>query len=272
MPELPEVETVRRDLEPVIAGRRIDAVEVLGARTARRPGAREALAARVPGCTVASVDRHGKYLLVRTDDPVVVVHLGMSGQLRWVPDGSEPRPPHTHVVFRFGPGELRFVDPRTFGEVFATDDALPELAHLGVDAYTGVPSWKALAAILRRRRTMLKPLLLGQSAVAGLGNIYCDETLFAAGLRHDRRSDTLTDAEVRRLHRAMARILGDAVDARGSTLDDAQYRDLAGRPGGYRSNHRVYDREGEPCSACGARIQRTYAAGRSTYFCPRCQS
>lgn len=279
MPELPEVETIRRDLAPLAVGRRISSVQVRGTRSIRRHASERELIDRVTGRTVTSVGRKGKYLLLRLDSAdTLVVHLGMSGQVLHARSRLEPRPRHTHVVLALaGGGELRFVDPRTFGEVFvaapdARDGGVPELAHLGFDALEQVTSWRDLAAVLGGRRTKLKPLLMDQRVIAGLGNIYSDEILFAAGVRHDRRSDSLSPQEVRRLHRAMTRILHDAIEHRGSSLADQQYRDLNGDAGSFRARHRVYAREGAPCLRCRTPIVRENAAGRSTFFCPRCQT
>ena len=272
MPELPEVETIRRDLVPVVVGKRIVEVEATGARTVRRRGAEE-LVARVEGRVITGLTRLGKYLQLGLDGgDVVVVHLGMSGQLLLVQAAAEARPRHTHVVLTLDDGcELRFVDPRTFGEVFVTGAGVPELAHVGIDALEGVRSAAHLGEVLRARRSMLKPLLMGQRSVAGLGNIYTDEVLFAAGVRHDRRSDTLSSVEVDRLHAAMTAILCRAIEHRGSSLSDLQYRDAGGRVGGFQSLLQVYDRAGQPCSRCGEPIARDKSAGRSTFHCPRCQ-
>ena len=272
MPELPEVETIRRDLVAGVVGKRIERVEATGIRTLRR-GTPDEFVTRVTGRRITAVTRTGKYLRIALDSgDVVVVHLGMSGQLLLVQPADAPRPPHTHVVLDLDDGcELRFVDPRTFGEVFVTTAGTPELVHVGVDALEGVPSAARLGELLRRRRAMLKPLLMGQRTIAGLGNIYTDEVLFAAGIRHDRRSDTLTDDEVSRLHDAMTDILGRAIAHRGSSLDDRQYRDASGAVGSFQSLHQVYGREGRPCTRCGHPIARDKSAGRSTFHCTRCQ-
>ncbi|HZU71676.1 MAG TPA: bifunctional DNA-formamidopyrimidine glycosylase/DNA-(apurinic or apyrimidinic site) lyase [Acidimicrobiales bacterium] len=277
MPELPEVETVRRGLAEVVTGRQLKSVEVTGTRSVRRHRPRE-LARRLEGRAVAGLGRRGKYLMIGFEPPdaLLVVHLGMSGQLL-VADRADPVPAHTHVALGFEDGsEVRFVDPRTFGEVFVTeagDGWRPAaLAHLGFDPVEEPPGPAAFARLLAGRRTRLKALLLDQRFVAGLGNIYTDEILFAAGLRHDRPASSLDRAEAAALYRSMTSILREAIRRRGSSLSDMQYRDVRGRPGGYQSRHRVYDRRGEPCTRCGAPIERARAAGRSTYFCPRCQT
>ncbi len=277
MPELPEVETIRRDLEREIVGRRIRSVDVTGLRSIRRHKGPEEFVSRLEGRKVASVLRRGKYLLIKLNGgDVLVAHLGMSGQLLRS-DPQQPLEKHTHVVIAFTQGaQLRFVDPRTFGELFVSApdeiaEALPELAHLGFDPLDEVMSWPRFADLLRARKSKLKPLLLDQRFIAGIGNLYGDEILFEAGLRHDRSSETLTDQEVRRLYRAMIETLQDAIKHRGSSLADEQYRDLFGAVGDFQGRHKVYDREGQPCRRCRSPITRIKASGRSTFFCPHCQ-
>lgn len=277
MPELPEVETIRRDVEKELSGRRIKKVEVSGLRSIRRHGEPAQFISRLEGRTLAGARRRGKYLLLCLDSAdVVVAHLGMSGQLLAAAP-KVPRPKHTHVVLVFvGGAELRFVDPRTFGEMFVTapeqlEEELPELAHLGFDPLEDQMAWTDFAARLQSRRARLKPLLMDQRFVAGIGNMYSDEILFAAGLRPERTSDSLSPQEYRRLYRAMVETLQEAVKHRGSSLADEQYRDLFGDVGEYQRLHNVYDREGEPCPRCRGKISRVKYAGRSCFFCPRCQ-
>jgi formamidopyrimidine-DNA glycosylase len=277
VPELPEVETLRRDLDKEAVGKKLKLVEVLGMRSIRRHRTRKQFIDRVQGRKISGVTRKGKYLLITLDSgDVLVVHLGMSGQLLRAA-AKDPRDKHTHLVFTFSTGgQLRFVDPRTFGEMFVTtpDELLkevPELSHLGFDPLESVMSWPDFGERLRQRHVKLKPLLMDQTFLAGIGNIYSDEILFAAGLRHDRTSEALTAQEVRRLYRAMIETLQDAIKHRGSSLADEQYRDLFGDVGDFQSLHKVYDREGQPCRRCRNPIMREKAAGRSTFFCPRCQ-
>jgi formamidopyrimidine-DNA glycosylase len=274
VPELPEVETIRRDLDAALRGRRIDRVTA-GGRSLRRHGDPTSFARILVGATVQSVSRRGKYLVVSLHrDQDLVLHLGMSGQLL-LATPEDPALRHTHVILGWndpdGPRELRFVDPRTFGEVFIAQPGGPELSHLGVDPLVDVPDGAALAERLRARRTQLKALLMDQRFLAGIGNIYSDEILFAARLRYDRRSDTLTDDDVQQLHQAITGILTAAIAARGSSLADEQYRDLFGQIGGFQRQHQVYGREGEPCPRCGQPFVRIKTGGRSTFFCPRCQ-
>ena len=277
MPELPEVETIRRDLEREFVGKRVKSVEVDGLRSIRRHRTSKAFVSRLEGHKVTGVTRKGKYLLIRLDDAdLLVAHLGMSGQLLRV-NPKEPRERHTHVVISFTQGsQLRFIDPRTFGELFVTTteelpDEIPELAHLGFDPIDEVMSWTRFAELLYAKKTKLKPLLMDQRFVAGIGNIYADEILFAAGLRYDRSSETLTAQEVRRLYRAMIETLQDAIKHRGSSLADEQYRDLFGDIGDFQSQHKVYDREGQACRRCRNPIAKVKVNGRSTFHCPQCQ-
>lgn len=277
MPELPEVETIRRELEREVVGKRIKTVEVTGTRSVRRHASIDELPPRLEGHKITGVERRGKYLLLRLDSgDLIVVHLGMSGQLLRA-NGREPLPKHTHVVMTFTQsGQLRFCDPRTFGEFFVTTpdsltDEVPELADLGIDPVEEPMSWTTFAELLLTRSTKLKPLLLDQRFLAGLGNIYTDEVLWAAGLRHDRPANSLTSQEIRRLYRALVETLHDAVKHRGSTLPDQQYVDLNGRPGGYQEHHKVYNREGQPCRRCRHPIERVKVASRSTFYCPGCQ-
>jgi len=279
VPELPEVETLRRDLEKEVVGRRVKQVVVPGMRSIRRHPNKKHFITKVEGRKIASVTRRGKYLLLRLDGPdVLVAHLGMSGQLlRGRGRVKDPVPKHTHVVLTFTQGGvLQFVDPRTFGELFVTaydelEDQVAELAHLGFDPVDDVLSWTTFGERLVARRTKLKPLLMDQRFVAGLGNIYTDEILWSAGLRPDRASDSLSSQEIRRLSRAMTETLQEAIKHRGSTLSDEQYRDLFGNPGEYQRQHKVYDREGEACRRCRNPIVRVKANGRSTFLCTHCQ-
>ena len=278
MPELPEVETIRRDLDKEVTGKRIKTVEVTGMRSIRRHTTKKQFISRLEGKKVLAVDRKGKYLLIKLEGgDFLVIHLGMSGQLLWSKSGKEERAKHTHVVITFAtPGQLRFLDPRTFGELFVTtadelDAAVPELAHLGFDPVEQVMSWTQFGELLHARKRKLKDLLMDQKFIAGIGNLYSDEILWTAGLRHDRTSDDLTSQEIRRLSRAMTEVLHDAIKHRGSSLADEQYRDLFGNVGGYASEHNVYDREGQPCRRCRSPIQRIKLGGRSHFLCEQCQ-
>jgi formamidopyrimidine-DNA glycosylase len=279
MPELPEVETIRRDLDKEVVGKRVKTVEVTGMRSIRRHPNKKHFIAKLEGRKITGVERRGKYLLLRLEGgDLLVVHLGMSGQLlRARNETRDPLTKHTHVVFTFTQGgQLRFVDPRTFGELFVTtpdelENQVPELAHLGFDPVEDMMSWTRFGDLLQQHKTKLKVLLTDQRFVAGIGNIYSDEILFAAGLRYDRTSDSLSSQEVRRLYRAMVETLQEAIKHRGSSLPDEQYRDLFGELGEFQTMHKVYNREGQPCRRCRSTVVRVKVNGRSSFLCEQCQ-
>lgn len=273
MPELPEVETVRRSLAPHVVGRRVAAVE---ARAVRLRGGLdpEAWRAAAVGATVASLSRRGKYLLADFGRTTGVIHLGMSGRLALV------RPEvacvaHTHLRIRFGDDlELRFIDPRRFGMavVVGAGDvgAFPGLAELGVDALDGEIRG-ALAAAAARSASPIRALLLDQTVLAGLGNIYANEALARSGIHPLRRSSSLSRARVARLAEAVTAVLREALAAGGTTLEDGGFSDAAGNAGYFAMQLAVYGREGQPCGRCGTPVVRRVASGRSVFFCPRCQ-
>jgi formamidopyrimidine-DNA glycosylase len=279
--ELPEVEVMRRDLEKDVVGRRIKTVEVKGSKNAmrviRRHAKRKDFTSRLEGTKIQRVERRGKYLLLFLDSgDVVVTHFGMSGQFQRG-TGRVALAPHTHVVITFQQGgDLRFADPRTFGEMFVTagDDLakVKELAHIAIDPLDQVFTWQTFQYLLAEKAAKMKQLLMDQKFISGLGNIYSDEVLFHAGLRYDRLSNTLSSQEVRRLYRAIQEILQESIKARGTTLDDEAYVDLFGKPGEYAAELKVYGRAGMPCRRCRTAIQSVKISGRLAYFCPQCQS
>ncbi len=279
--ELPEVEVMRRDLERDVVGKKIKDAEVKSSKNAmriiRRHKTRKEFTSRLTGRKIAKIERRGKYIFMHLDGgDVLVVHFGMSGQFHRA-NGRVALPPHTHVVLTFQQGgDLRFVDPRTFGEMFvATADEvgkIKELQHIAIDPLDQVFTWPTFQYLLAQRASKMKPLLMDQKFISGLGNIYSDEVLFHAGLRYDRMSDTLSSQEVRRLYRAIQEILQEAIKARGTTLDDEAYVDLFGKPGEYGSELKVYGREGLPCRRCRTPIETIKIAQRSSFYCPQCQS
>ncbi|MGH9303121.1 MAG: bifunctional DNA-formamidopyrimidine glycosylase/DNA-(apurinic or apyrimidinic site) lyase [Acidimicrobiales bacterium] len=278
MPELPEVETVRRGLEDTVVGRRIDRVRVTGRRSVRRQSPAE-LSSRLEGRRLDAARRYGKFLALGLDDgEVLVIHLRMSGQLIFVPvPDAVGQAPHTHVVLAFeDKSELRFVDPRTFGEWYVTDDVgvngLPsDFSRFGPDPLTDRLGARVLATRLTRRHCTLKAALTDQRVIAGIGNLYADEICWAARLRPDRRVDTLEDSDKGRLSRSISRVLRAATNKRGSSLRDQRYRDLMGNLGGYQAHHEVYDRAGKACRRCGASIEKVRFGARVAYCCPSCQ-
>jgi formamidopyrimidine-DNA glycosylase len=279
--ELPEVEVMRRDLEKDVIGRRIKVAEVKTSKNAmraiRRYAKRKDFTSHLQGTKIAKVERRGKYLLLYLDSTeVLVVHFGMSGQFQRG-TGRTPLPPHTHVVLTFQQGgDLRFVDPRTFGEMFvATADELgkvKELQHIAIDPLDQVFTWPTFQYLLAQRAAKMKSILMDQKFISGLGNIYSDEVLFAAGLRYDRLSDTLSSQEVRRLYRAIQETIQEAIKLRGTTLEDEAYVDLFGQPGEYQNELKVFGRAGLPCRRCRTPIRSVKISQRNAYFCPQCQS
>jgi len=269
MPELPEVETVRRGLAAAVVGRRIEAVKV-HERRLRRPLART-FAAAIVGRRIDAVRRRAKYLLIDLDDGAVwLVHLGMTGTLVVV-DAGAPLRRHTHVVVTLDDGRsLCFHDPRRFGLMcVAPEPRLAELAALGVEPLGEAFTPGFLHRRAHAQRRAIKSLLMDQRVVAGLGNIYVNEILFAAGVRPARRTPRVSRRDAERIVAATASVLDRAITARGSSISD--YRDERGEPGAFQHQFAVYERAGEPCRACGTAIRRRVIVGRSSYYCPACQ-
>ena len=272
---------MRRDLEKDVVGRRIKVAEVKSSKNAmrviRRHAKRRDFTSRLEGHKVTKVERRGKYLLLHLEDgDVLVTHFGMSGQFQRA-NGRVALAPHTHVVLTFQQGgDLRFIDPRTFGEMFvsASDELgkVKELQHIAIDPLDQIFTWQTFQYLLAEKAAKMKQLLMDQKFISGLGNIYSDEVLFAAGLRYERLSNSLSSQEVRRLYRAIQETLQDAIKARGTTLDDDAYVDLFGKPGEFQFELKVYGREGLPCRRCRTSIKSVKIAGRLAYFCPQCQS
>lgn len=277
MPELPEVETVRRQLAERVIGETITSVIVTGRRTIRRQP-KEEFVARVASRTIVAARRWGKFLLVDLDGgEVLVIHLRMSGQLRLEDDPDAELALHTHVRLGLSSSrELRFVDPRTFGELFIVDEIdqrrVPiAISHLGCDPIVEELSGERLGKLCANRRVALKTLLLDQRVVAGIGNIYGDEICYLAGVRPTRRAESLTKKEHSRVADATLTIFKKAISEQGSTLKDQRYRDLVGGLGTYQDHHEVYGRQGLACRECGSTIKRLMLGGRSAHYCPRCQ-
>ena len=276
MPELPEVETVRRGLERWVTGRTIDSVEVFHPRSVRRHvTGPEDFVAQLRGRTVAGVDRRGKYFWFPLDDGAALYgHLGMSGQLLLQPPGATDEI-HLRVRFRFrddGP-ELRFVDQRTFGGLAVSPGGseLPkELAHIALDPLDHRFVDEEFVTALRRRRTGVKRALLDQTLISGVGNIYADESLWRAKLHWARPTETLTRPAARLLLGHVKDVLTEAIGA-GGTSFDALYVNVNGRSGYFDRSLHAYGREGEACDRCGTPIRRVEFMNRSSFFCPRCQ-
>lgn len=276
MPELPEVEIIRKDLDRDVVGKKIKDVDVRLPRIVRRHKNKKEFGSRLLGRTIAKVERRGKYILLRLDNgDVLVMHLGMSGHVERT-TGRKALDKHTHVIVKFNTGgELRFIDMRTFGELFvSTTDELEqvkELQHIAIDPLEDSFTWQHFSEILGNRHTKLKSLLMDQKFISGIGNIYSDEILWTAGLRYDRPSDSLTSQEVRRLYRAIQEVLQEGIRHRGVTLEDETYSDLYGKSGEMQEHLKVYGRAGKPCRRCRTPLSRDRWSNRSTFFCPQCQ-
>ncbi|MFJ7202623.1 bifunctional DNA-formamidopyrimidine glycosylase/DNA-(apurinic or apyrimidinic site) lyase [Streptomyces sp. NPDC098789] len=282
MPELPEVEVVRRGLARWVAGRTVDSVEVLHPRAVRRhPGGGADFAARLAGRTIGAPQRRGKYLWLPLDDRdlSVLAHLGMSGQLLVQPTGA-PDEKHLRIRVRFDDStgtELRFVDQRTFGglslhpTVADSAEGLPEvIAHIARDPLDPAFDEAVYHAALRAKRTTLKRALLDQSLISGIGNIYADEALWRAKLHYERPTAALTRPRSQELLGHVRDVMNAAL-AVGGTSFDSLYVNVNGESGYFDRSLDAYGREDEPCRRCGTPMRRRPWMNRSSYFCPRCQ-
>ena len=276
MPELPEVEVVRRGLVEFTTGRTIESVEVLHPRPVRRHAAGpEDFVSRLKGQVFAEPARRGKYLwLPLTSGDAVLTHLGMSGQFRVQPVGA-PDEPHLRVRFRFadGGGEVRFVDQRMFGGLSYSEGGaeLPaEIAHIARDPFDPLFDQDAAAAKIRRRRTGLKRALLDQTAVSGIGNIYADEALWRAKLHYARATETLKPSQAKGILDQAQAVMAEALTV-GGTSFDALYVNVNGESGYFERGLNVYGQEGSPCPRDGRPIRREPFMNRSSYRCPKCQ-
>ena len=273
MPELPEVETVRRQLEPALVGRRFERVRIDDPRLVR-PYEPAEVAAELEGERVTAVERRGKYLVVRfVSGRVLLIHLRMTGSLLSAPNGSLPDDPHRRAVVNLDDGsDVAYRDVRRFGTwlLLEPGDAEPYLsARVGDEPLDDVFTAARLGECLALRRTSLKAALLDQRTLAGMGNIYVDEALWRARLNPLRPAAGLDRNELRRLHRGIRAALEHGLARQGSTLRD--YRLPDGSGGSMQNEFRVYGRRDEPCDRCGTPIARTQVAGRTTSFCPTCQ-
>jgi formamidopyrimidine-DNA glycosylase len=272
VPELPEVETIRRQLAPALEGRRLERVRVLDSRWCE-PAPPEAIEDALRGRRIERLGRRGKYLIVSLEDDVhLVMHLRMTGNLLLRDDAEAP--PHLRVVFELDDGRrLLFVDVRRFGtgDVLLGADALAAYfdSRLGVEPLSADFTAEALRALARGRRQPVKAFLLNQERVAGVGNIYADEALFRAKIHPLREVGTLRPAQVAALRDAVVETLEAGIDAKGASIDD--YRHIDGAEGSFQDRFLVYGRDGEPCVRGNGTIQKLRVAGRGTYVCPRCQ-
>ncbi len=268
MPELPEVETFARELRPELVGQRITDVEVFWpAIVATHPP--DVFAALLRGVHFLNVGRRGKYLLfLLSSGETIVAHLRMTGRFYFA--SAPERAKHVHLLIALANGRwLHYQDVRKFGRLYLEEDPQRLTGKLGPEPLDFAWSAEAFWSNLRRHRKPVKSALLDQNIVAGLGNIYADEALFAAGIDPRRAAKTLTQAEVSRLQAAIRQVLAAAIRARGSSVSD--YLPPNGVPGTFQARHQVYRRTDEPCPRCGTPIRRVRIGGRSTHFCPHCQ-
>jgi formamidopyrimidine-DNA glycosylase len=273
MPELPEVETVARGLRAVLPGRRILSVRLGKTDFIDDPAAVEQ---QLPGARISEVRRHGKFLVLDLESAnggapgfALLIHLGMTGQIVTCPPEARVAP-HTHVFLALDDGrELRYTDIRRFGRIAILTEGSREkvLGPLGLDPLEATED--EFCERLRARRARIKALLLDQHVLRGMGNIYTDESLWRARIHPSRLGANLKDEELRRLYRVVPAVLSEAIRFRGSSVSN--YVDSEGQRGWFQQRHRVYQREGKKCARCGATIRRIIVAGRSSYFCPRCQ-
>ncbi|MGG4456257.1 DNA-formamidopyrimidine glycosylase [Brevibacillus porteri] len=273
MPELPEVETVVRTLRGLVMGKTIERVSVHLARIVRQPDDVEAFKSLLVGQTIQDIQRRAKFIQFFLNEDVLVSHLRMEGRYG-VYQADDPVEKHTHVVFHFTDGtELRYRDVRQFG----TMDLFPKgkettvgpLAKLGVEPLDKSFTPEVLGNLLKGRSTKIKPLLLNQECIVGLGNIYVDESLFKAGIHPEKPAGKLTDKEVIRLHESIVSTLQEAVEQGGSSIKS--YVNGQGEMGMFQQSLLVYGRKDEACTKCGAEIIRFVVGGRGTHICPDCQ-
>lgn len=261
MPELPEVETVVRSIAPHIVGRTIERADLRSTRVTR--GGLSKTAKALSGASIQGIRRHGKQILIELDSGMLYVHLGMTGKLLW--NGSSGK--YTRAYFELDTGTLVYDDVRQFGRVEFFPALPASLERVGPDALK--VGFEEFFQRLKQRRVSIKALLLNQAFVGGVGNIYADEALFAAGIHPRALTGRLSERRALLLHTHLLEVLHLAIQHRGSSISD--YVDAAGNRGGYQQLHNVYGRAGEPCPRCGTPIRRIVLAQRGTHYCPRCQ-
>jgi formamidopyrimidine-DNA glycosylase len=278
MAELPEVETLRRQLEREVVGRKVKTVEVPDGKAIPRHSNKKHFVGMLEGTKFKSLIRRGTFLIFTLDtDDRFIIKVGATSQLTKAA-AKDDLAPGTGVVVTFTQGgQLRYVDPRRTGELWALTpeqvaEGVDEIELLGFDVVDAPVPWGDFARMVLSRTVKLKTLLSDEDLLAGIGNVYSDEILYDAGLRFDRLSNTLSVQEVRRLYRSVVEILHDAIKHGGTTLPTDGWLDLHGKPGGYGEFHQVYLRDGEPCRRCRDTITKAKFGGKTTYFCSQCQT
>jgi formamidopyrimidine-DNA glycosylase len=276
MPELPEIETLRRDLDKEVVGRKVKSVEVLGTKVIPRHKTKKPFQERLEGAKIDGISRKGMWLLLRLGDDVLALNMGTTSQIVKAA-AKDAVAPGTQIVVTFTVGgQLRFIDAKATGEAFVTsaeelDAELPELKGMGFDPLEDVISWNTFGAALNREKAKLKQLLMDSRFIAGIGTVYSDEILWAAGLRFDREATSLTTQDVRRLHRALLETLHDGVKYRGVSQPGDAYVDYFGKPGGFGNELKVVGRDGQPCRRCRQTVVKSRYGAKYTYHCGSCQ-
>lgn len=273
MPELPEVETVKRTLNELVNGKQIENVTVRLARIIQRPDDIQAFAHLLAGHSIVKVERRGKFLRIVLDGLVLVSHLRMEGRYGLF-SNDDPLDKHTHVIFHFTDGtELRYTDVRQFGTMhlfqMGEDLQLPPLNKLGQEPLEPSFTPERFKQIVSGKSTKIKSLLLNQEYIVGIGNIYVDESLHRAGIHPEDSAKSLTDNQLDKLHHAIVSTLAEAVNAGGSSVKS--YVNGQGESGTYQQRLLIYGRKDQPCSNCGTMIEKTVVGGRGTHYCPNCQ-
>lgn len=273
MPEMPELETIKRSLEPHVQGKRIKNINLLLSRQIQKPTPGE-FVNRVLFRVIDHLERRGKYLIMKLDNGLsLIFHLRMTGQVCYCPSGA-PQPAHARIVFSLNDGgSLVFADSRTLGTVYALKpaemDSIKGLAELGPEPLSPEFTLEYLEKVCAGRRGAIKSFLLDQSVVAGLGNIYVDEALFLAGIHPVRTPESVDSEELTRLYDSINKVIADGINDGGTTFRD--YRDGNGEKGSHQENLYAYGRDGEPCRKCGTIMEKIRVGGRGTHFCPQCQ-
>jgi len=268
MPELPEVETIKNELSPYVIGRKFARVTIYDTKLVRQPSAEE-LCQKLIGQRVGSLERRGKYLIFHlSDSEVLIIHLRMSGALLLNPTQPDK---YTRAVFHFdNNNQFAFTDRRRLGVLWLVEDEQTIVGKLGPDSMSSELNVEVLANLLHKHQAPVKAMLLDQTFIAGIGNMYADEALFAARIHPLRKANSLSPVEIKRLYNAIVDILQSAIEGRGASVDT--YKRPDGEPGTAQFNFHVAHRGGKPCAVCGTSIQRLAIRNRGSYFCPNCQT
>ena len=269
MPELPEVETVKNELTPYIIGHKVTGVTLIWEGIVRRPSPEE-FCSRLIGQTITGVTRRGKYLIISLDqDGTLIMHLKMSGSLLIKPASAEPDKYVRAIIYLDGEKAVHFRDPRKFGVMWLVKDKQSVMPKLGPEPLEATFTPEVLAQLLKNRKAPIKALLCDQGLIAGIGNMYADETLFSAGIHPLRLGGSLSKAEIKRLHSAIIEVLRAAIGSKGASI--ANYYRPGGELGSAHFEFKVAHRRNETCPVCGTPIERITVRNRGTYFCPKCQ-